>query len=85
MCWVRLCCHDDVSHDTGDKPLVEACGPAKISTGDEFYVDGTRARTNSGEMEGLIEALFLLKHLRVEASSTVMITVGLAPRQGARG
>ena len=41
----------------GDKRLVEACGRVRISTGDEFCVGATRATNNTGEMQGLIEAL----------------------------
>ena len=47
----------------GEKPLVEAHGPVQPSAEGVFYVGATRAVNNinnTGEMQGVIEALFWL-------------------------
>ena len=46
----------------------------------DFYVGATRAVNNAGEMQGLIEALFLAKYLcgaceQLQAYRAVMVTV----------
>ena len=44
----------------GDKPMIEACGPAQITKGEEFYIGATRATNNTAKMQGVIEVLFWL-------------------------
>ena len=63
----------------GDKPMVEACGPVQINTGENFYIGATRVTYNTAEMEGVVEALFWLRTCvereTVHANSDVLITV----------
>ena len=40
--------------------MVEACGAVQINTGENFYIAATRVTNNTAEMQGVIEALFLL-------------------------
>ena len=44
----------------GDKPMVEACGPVQINTGENFYIGATSVTNNTAEMQGVIEALVRL-------------------------
>ena len=63
----------------GDKRLVEACGRVRLSTGDEFCVGAARATNNTGEMQGLIEALSwpnsCVEQGVLQACSALMTTV----------
>ena len=71
----------------GAKPMIEACGPVQITKGEGFYIGATRAMNNTAEMQGVIEALFWLNSCvergTLHAGDDVLITVDLAPRQGA--
>ena len=63
----------------GDKPTIEACGPVQIKTGEEFYIDTTRATNNIVGMQCVIEALFLLnscvERRTLQADADLLFTV----------
>ena len=63
----------------GDKPMVEACGPVQINTGENFYISASRAKNNTAEMPVVIEALFWLntcvERETLHANNDVLITV----------
>ena len=62
-----------------DKPMIEACGPVQINTGENFYIGATRVMNNTAEMQGVIEALFWLNTCvergALHATNDVLITV----------